>query len=100
MTPVQATLEFDVLRRLDFDLGWPGPTDFIHRIQTLVEDDSEILACSLYVLEITAADDALYGLRPSYTAAGAYCFSLGVVRARHWVREIQQDGRIKLLTFN
>ena len=95
MTPAQITLEFDVLRRLNFDLGCPGPIDFINRIQVLVEDDKQIVQCSLYILEITAADDALYGLLPSYTAAGAYCLSLGITKGGNWVRKIEHKWKQK-----
>jgi G2/mitotic-specific cyclin 3/4 len=65
--------ELEVLDRLHFDLGWPGPLEFLKRYA--VSDIPTNSTLAEYILENSLLRDRLIGKPPSLTAAAAYCLA-------------------------
>ncbi|KAK5188899.1 hypothetical protein LTR47_010866 [Exophiala xenobiotica] len=46
-----------ILRRLDYDLGWPGPSSFLQRINKINNGETQLTVLAHYVLEVMLRDE-------------------------------------------
>jgi hypothetical protein len=67
--------ESRMLAGLQYDLGWPCPLSFIHRISRADNYEVHVRTLSKYFLDITVMDKRFVGCVPSFIAAGAYCLA-------------------------
>jgi G2/mitotic-specific cyclin 3/4 len=74
-----------ILRKLEFNLEWPGPMSFLRRISRADNYDSKTRDLSKYVLEITIMDERFVGCVPSFLSAGSYCLARFMLKKRGWV---------------
>lgn len=73
-----------MLTMLQFELGWPGPMSFLRRISKADDYDLETRTLAKYFLEITIMDERFVSCVPSFTAAGAHCLALLMLRKGDW----------------
>ncbi|WEW61267.1 B-type cyclin [Emydomyces testavorans] len=73
-----------MLSLLQFELGWPGPMNFLRRISKADEYDLETRTLAKYFLEITIMDERFVGSPPSFLAAGAHCLARMMLRKGDW----------------
>lgn len=76
-----------MLSMLQFELGWPGPMSFLRRISKADDYDLETRTLAKYFLEVTIMDERFVASPPSYTAAGAHCFSRLLLKKGDWVSD-------------
>ncbi|EEP79950.1 G2/mitotic-specific cyclin 3 [Uncinocarpus reesii 1704] len=73
-----------MLSLLQFELGWPGPMNFLRRISKADDYDLETRTLAKYFLEITIMDERFIGCPPSFLAAGAHCLARLMLRKGDW----------------
>ncbi|KAI1950911.1 B-type cyclin [Ophidiomyces ophidiicola] len=73
-----------MLSLLQFELGWPGPMNFLRRISKADDYDFETRTLAKYFLEITLMDERFVGSPPSFLAAGAHCLARMILRKGDW----------------
>ncbi|KAJ9503195.1 hypothetical protein H2202_001349 [Exophiala xenobiotica] len=73
-----------ILRRLDYDLGWPGPSSFLQRINKINNGETQLTVLAHYVLEVMLRDERFVSSLPSFTAAVAYCFASEILGQSIW----------------
>ena len=79
------TAERIMLNMLEFELGWPGPLNFLRRINRVDDYDLKTRTLAKYFLEVTIMDERLVGTKPSMIAAGAYLLAREMVSKSGWV---------------
>jgi hypothetical protein len=79
--------EVYMLQKLNHDLGWPGPLNFLRRINDGIDDyNPEARMLAKYLLEVTIMDERFVAERPSVVAAAAYCLAIYMLKMGDWVR--------------
>ncbi|EFW19704.1 hypothetical protein D8B26_007898 [Coccidioides posadasii str. Silveira] len=73
-----------MLSLLQFELGWPGPMNFLRRISKADDYDLETRTLAKYFLEITIMDERFVGSPPSFVAAAAHCLARMMLRKGDW----------------
>lgn len=74
-----------MLETLQFDLGWPGPIGFLHRVSKAGNHDIGIDVLAKYFLEITLVDQFFVGYTSSFLAAASYCLAYLMLERGSWV---------------
>lgn len=74
-----------MLSMLQFELGWPGPMNFLRKISKADDYDLETRTLAKYFLEITIMDERFLACTPSYSAAAAHCLSRMMLGKGIWV---------------
>ncbi|CAN8095674.1 unnamed protein product [Discula destructiva] len=74
-----------MLAMLDFDLGYPGPLNFLRRISKADDYDVETRTLAKYFLEVTVMDERFVACPGSYIAAGAHALARAILRKGEWV---------------
>jgi hypothetical protein len=64
-----------ILRRLNYELGWPGPTIFLWKLNKIDNGESQLEILSHYFMELMLVDERFVSSRPSLMAAAAYCLA-------------------------
>lgn len=62
-----------ILYMLGYELGWPGPLNFLRRISKADDFNLDTWILASYFLEVTIMDAELLSSLPSCVAAAAYC---------------------------
>lgn len=68
-------IELIILQALRFDMGAPGPMNFLRRISTADSYDSSTRNLTKYIVETTLMDHTFMNERPSLVVAAAYFVS-------------------------
>ena len=77
--------ELVILTELDFNLGWPGPTSFLHRINQVDNREVTIRILTHYLLEVALLNERFVGQLPSLVAAASYCLARQMLGYGNWV---------------
>ena len=79
--------EIIMLEKLQYRLGWPVPLIFLSRINEKDEGELKHRATIMaqYFLEAILVDKSFVAMRPSITAAAAYCLARSMLGSE-WVR--------------
>lgn len=77
-------MEKDILRTLDFEIGYPNPMNFLRRISKADDYDMETRTIGKYLLEISLMDHRLVGYTPSILSAAAMYFSRMILNRPSW----------------
>jgi hypothetical protein len=80
--------ELSMLTDLQFELGWPGPMEFLSRVGQADEYDDGTYTTATYLLETTIMDERLVGCPSSFLAAGAYCLAQLMRSNTGWVSTV------------
>ncbi|PVV02195.1 hypothetical protein BB560_003361 [Smittium megazygosporum] len=75
-----------VLRILDYDLGWPGPINYLRRISKADDYDIATRTLSKYILEAALMDEYFIGVPSSKLAAVAHYLSVRFMGKMAWTR--------------
>lgn len=76
--------ERDILRKLEFDLSYPNPMNFIRRISKADDYDVETRTVAKYLVEIAVVDWRLLAHPPSVQAAAAFWLARHILDRGHW----------------
>lgn len=74
-----------MLKKLEYNLGWPGPLSFLRRINKADDYDIEIRNMAKYFLEVATLDEQFVDCIPSFLSAGAYYLARDILKKRDWV---------------
>jgi hypothetical protein len=74
-----------MLTKLDYNLGWPDPIDFLGRISKAHGKDKKALDIAKCFLDITMVDERFVSCIPSFLSAGAYCLARFMLGKTDWV---------------
>lgn len=74
-----------VLSTLDFELGWPGPLIFLHKINGTDNGRNTVLITAQYLLEVALIRESFVDALPSQVAAAAYMLARLFLGAGQWV---------------
>lgn len=77
-------MEKDILKTLDFEIGYPNPMNFLRRISKADDYDMETRTIGKYLLEISLMDHRLVGYTPSLLSAAAMYFSRMILNRPSW----------------
>ncbi|EXJ56209.1 uncharacterized protein A1O5_12665 [Cladophialophora psammophila CBS 110553] len=92
-TPAVLRAESYIFRRLGYDLNWPGPSIFLHRINKINIEDTNLIVLGHYLLEITLRDERFVSSLPSFTATVAYCLAREMLGEWLWTpQHVQSSG--------
>nr|CAH7750454.1 unnamed protein product [Callosobruchus chinensis] len=71
--------EIDILKRLDFNLGYPPAIQFLKRYSKVIRAKAEHYTMSKYFLELALLEHTMSSVKPSLLAAAACCLAKGVI---------------------
>ncbi|VEN33656.1 unnamed protein product [Callosobruchus maculatus] len=72
-------MEIDILKRLEFNLGYPPAIQFLKRYSKVIRAKAEHYTMSKYFLELALLEHTLSSVKPSLLAAAACCLAKGVI---------------------
>nr|CAI5847765.1 unnamed protein product [Callosobruchus analis] len=72
-------MEIDILKRLDFNLGYPPAIQFLKRYSKVMRSKADHYTMSKYFLELALLEHTLSSVKPSLLAAAACCLAKGVI---------------------
>lgn len=86
--------EVELLKVLDYEVGWPGPLFFLDELLKKLTSMSIVLDSALpssaevtaLLLKVSLLNTALVQQLPSVVAAAAYCLGIAMVEEAPWVR--------------
>lgn len=78
-------LEPRMLQGLKYELGWPGPLNFLRRISRSDHYDIGTRTMSKYFLDVAVIDKRFVDCLPSFLSAGAYCLARSMQGNDCWV---------------
>ncbi|PHH80647.1 hypothetical protein CDD82_1629 [Ophiocordyceps australis] len=73
-----------MLTMLGFELGWPGPLNFLRRISKADSYDVETRTMAKYFLELALVDYRFVSTLPSYLAAATHCLAMLILEKGYW----------------
>ncbi|PHH63454.1 hypothetical protein CDD81_5833 [Ophiocordyceps australis] len=73
-----------MLTMLRFELGWPGPMNFLRRISKADCYDVETRTMAKYFLELALVDSRFVSTLPSYLAAATHCLAMLILEKGYW----------------
>ncbi|KAI1298895.1 hypothetical protein EDD11_006605 [Mortierella claussenii] len=76
--------ERDILKMLDFRLGWPGPLPFLRRISRGDDNDTFTRRVSKYMLKLCLYSPQMLVYKPSLQAAAAMYISRFINKGKEW----------------
>ncbi|KAF9365879.1 hypothetical protein BGX34_007828 [Mortierella sp. NVP85] len=76
--------ELEMLRTLNYDLGAPGPMNFLRRISRADHYDVDIRTLAKYLIDVTLCDHRFIGLPSSIIAALSYRASMKLLFRGEW----------------
>ncbi|KAI9801580.1 MAG: hypothetical protein M1825_003259 [Sarcosagium campestre] len=74
-----------MLTMLGFELGYPGPMNFLRRVSRADEYDLDTRTLSKYFLEVTIMDERFVGTPASFVAAGSYMLARLMLQKGDWM---------------
>ncbi|ORX90771.1 hypothetical protein K493DRAFT_229690 [Basidiobolus meristosporus CBS 931.73] len=73
-----------MINLLNYELGFPGPLNFLRRISKSDEYDLSIRTLAKYLVEVTIMYECFIAYPPSLIAACCYYAALRILRKKHW----------------
>lgn len=82
-------MEVDIIRKLDFRMGWPISIYFLRRYSKIAQVKGDQYTLSKYILELALLEYSLAHVKPSIQAASACCLAIAIINevidpARVW----------------
>lgn len=97
-------MEMDIVKKLDFRMGWPLSICFLRRYSKIACSTSEQHNLSKYILELALLEHNLAHIKPSIQAAAACCLSIAILTevldpSRCWTPTLMYYTKYKYADF-
>ncbi|CAH1957803.1 unnamed protein product [Acanthoscelides obtectus] len=92
-------MEIDILKRLEFNLGYPPAIQFLKRYSKVIRAKAEHYALSKYFLELALLEHTMSAVKPSLLAAAACCLAKGVMEEVMELPKIWSPAMVHYTTY-
>ncbi|KAL1918048.1 uncharacterized protein VTP21DRAFT_3314 [Calcarisporiella thermophila] len=75
-----------MLNQLKFELGWPGPYNFLRRISKADDYDIQTRTLAKYFIEVTLVDEKFLDVPASLVAAAGHYLAMMMLNKGEWTR--------------
>jgi G2/mitotic-specific cyclin 3/4 len=76
-----------IVNILGYDMGWPGPLNFLRRLMMIDDYDLGVRVIAKYLLELSLMYECFIGVPSDMMAAAAYRLASAVGKRPHWTDE-------------